>query len=243
MLGGGNLHALLDSTRQKRRPSSSLITPSNDPNPNSRRRINYDIGNMTTQLATLGVLSPSANGEIMEEGLNLNDNATPNDQEQDQEVFVEDKWFIVSPPFGLRWCLDPTCTGRQILATERNIRDHLKSHKNVAFTNDQVANVLKRVEEVARNAREMKSMESSYCYDENTYICYTCMCGKIYPKKSNAVAHCKTSANLCNPSKICSTSAIRLQCGRYVTNSQVQAFLNAPPYSTLNQFLDLRMVL
>ena len=185
MSGGGNLRALLDSTRQKKRPSS-LITPSNDPNPIPRRRINYDIGDMTTQLATSGVLSPSANGEIMvEEGLIMNDKANPNDQE-DQQDFAEDEWFIVSP-FGLR-CLDPTCTGRQILATERNIRDHLKSHKNVAFTNDQVVNVLKRVEEVARNAREMKSMDS-YRYDENTYTCYTCMCGKLYPKKrSNAVA-------------------------------------------------------
>ena len=239
MSGGGNLRALLDSTRQKKRPSS-LITPSNDPNPIPRRRINYDIGDMTTQLATSGVLSPSANGEIMvEEGLIMNDKANPNDQE-DQQDFAEDEWFIVSP-FGLR-CLDPTCTGRQILATERNIRDHLKSHKNVAFTNDQVVNVLKRVEEVARNAREMKSMDS-YRYDENTYTCYTCMCGKIYPKKrSNAVAHCKTSANLCDPSKICSTSAIRLQCGRYVTDSQVEAFLNAPPFTTTNKFLDLKTI-
>ena len=152
MSGGGNLHALLDSTRQKRRPSSSLITPLNDLNPTSRRRINYDIGDMTTQLATSGVLSPSANGEMMmEEG--LNDSTTANNEEdqevfpEDQEVFAEDEWFILSP-FGLR-CLDPTCIRPQILGKDRNIRDHLKSHK-IDFTNDQVANVLKRVEEVAR---------------------------------------------------------------------------------------------
>ncbi len=54
-------------------------------------------------------------------------------------------------------------------------------------------------------------------------------CGKQYPnKRANAVAHCKHSTSeICDPENITTATAIKLRCGRYLTDSQVEAFLNA----------------
>ena len=230
---GGNFHALQSSAEKKR--SSGMITPNDSGLP--RRRLNY-YDPMWEATWLDNAHSPSANDEQMfEGGLNMNDNIL-NQNNRSQDTFGENEWFIVSP-FGL-CCLHPTCNRRQILATDRTIRAHLKSH-NIDFTNDHVQNVLQCVEEQGRTARFTRSMEA-YRYDDKEYISFTCHCGKIFNRRDNAVVHCKNSDNLCDASKIRSTTAIRLQCGRYVTDSQVEAFLNAPPFTTTNKFLDLKTI-
>jgi hypothetical protein len=85
---------------------------------------------------------------------------------------------------------------------------------------------LKRFEDEARNARLMQSMDS-YRMDDKSYTCFTCGCGKQFPnKRANALKHCNKSTNNCDANHIKTTTAIKLRCGRYVTNSQVDEFLN-----------------
>ena len=231
-----NIHDVMLSGNKR----PGLITPHDGALP--KRRIDYQVPTPSFLFtgSTPNETSHSlTDGNNNDNGAMVVDGSNKKTVENNDDILLDDEWFIVSP-FGL-CCCHPTCKKRQITATDRCIRDHLRSH-DIAFTPDLVENVLKRVDEEARNARLLKSMES-YRHDDRTYTCYTCMCGKIYPKKrSNAVAHCKNSANICDPNKIQSTTAMKLQCGRYVTDSQVEAFLNAPPFTTINKFLDLKTV-
>ena len=160
-------------------------------------------------------------------------------QNEDNDNLLEDEdpLFIVSP-LGL-CCRHPNCIRRQIVATDRSIRDHLRSH-DIHGTTVLVQKYLKRVEEEARNARLMQSLEL-YRLDNKLYTCFTCGCGKQFPiKRSNAVAHCNKLTNNCDAVHITTATAIKLRCGRYVTAPQVDSFLNAFIPQKLRNYYSVR---
>ena len=215
MSSDGNIHDIMSSGNKR----PGIITPHDGGLP--KRRIEYAMADTTP--SALGTWSPDD-----DEDTNLRDelNEQANEQETTAEtetendnvlLLDEDALFIVSP-LGL-CCRRPNCTRPQIIATDRSIRDHLRSHK-ITFTHDLVQNFLKRVEDEARNARLMQSMEP-YRMDDHTYTCFTCACGRQFTnKRSNAVAHCNNSTTkICDAVNIKTATAIKLRCGRFVTQS------------------------
>ena len=81
----------------------------------------------------------------------------------------------------------------------------------------------------------------SFCADQVEYSCFLCRCGKQYVgRKENAVRHCKKTG--CRLENIQCTTAIKLQCGRFVTPLQIEDFLNSPPASTNDDLFDFDMV-
>jgi hypothetical protein len=69
-----------------------------------------------------------------------------------------------------------------------------------------------------------------YRQDDKTYIGYACVCGHSFPRKDNAVRHCKTSS--CDDSQLQKIELIKLCCGRYVSQAQVNSFFNEAPHTT-----------
>ncbi len=198
------------SSGNKRPAGVTTITPANDDRSLPKRRIEDAL--MTEE-------------EMTHWSPDNEDNNNNNNNNNDYDTVLIEDLFIVSP-LGL-CCSHPKCIRPQIVASERSIREHLRSHQ-ITYTPDVAKTLMKRVEEEANTARLMQSMEF-YRLDNKTYKCFTCACGKQYPnKRANAVAHCKHSTSeICDPENITTATAIKLRCGRYLTDSQVEAFLNA----------------
>ena len=217
-----NIHAIM-SSGNKRPAGVTTITPAaNDDRSLPKRRIEDALTDEEMTLSTSFTTPWSADNE-------------DNNDEYDT-VLIEDL-FIVSP-LGL-CCSHPNCARPQIVATDRSIRDHLRSHQ-ITFTPDLIQNLLKRVEEEANTARLMQSLEF-YRMDNKIYTCFTCGCGKIFTRRDNAIAHCSNSTTqICVPDHITTATAIKLRCGRYVTDTQAKAFLTAMISKKLRNYKDVR---
>ena len=150
-----------------------------------------------------------------------------------------DNMFTFSP-FGL-CCRRPECRIKpQIEATERSIQIHLKKHAK--STDDyRLPIVLKFLGSFHQEVEKARASGNIDEYRQNNveYKCFTCICGRTFPnKKQNAIRHCKKSG--CDLTNIQNESAIKLRCGRYVTQSQLATFFsNNAPY--INQQFDYDM--
>ena len=137
----------------------------------------------------------------------------------DQELFT-------FSPFGLscRQCAKQV----QIKLDERSIRDHLKKHC-IDSRISTVRSILSKFNEQVDLAKATGTI-TPYQQDDKTYIGYACVCGHSFPRKDNAVRHCKRSS--CDDSLLQKIELIKLCCGRYVSQAQVNSFLNEAPHTT-----------
>ena len=70
-----------------------------------------------------------------------------------------------------------------------------------------------------------------YRSDKNTYIGYSCSCGKVFQlRKDNALCHCRKMN--CDPSKVQTVEFIKLHTGQYVSRVQITSFFNDIPCIT-----------
>ena len=144
--------------------------------------------------------------------------------------------FIFSP-FGL-CCRHHDCRTRpQIQLDEAAIQKHLKKHSQSLndYRLSKVRSIFKSFKDQVDKARSVGNIDE-YRHDNISYTCFTCVCGETFPnRKHNAIRHCKKKG--CDATKIQNIKAIRLRCGRFVTESQIATFFKEPP-SCLNQQFD-----
>jgi DEAD/DEAH box helicase len=125
-------------------------------------------------------------------------------------------------PFGL-YCLHPDCKNRpQIKATERAIQRHLHKHSVPNRKNATTKEILSSFSEETERAKLSKDI-TQYREDNVTYTCFICVCSETFPnRKDNAQRHCRKTG--CDISKLEKHAAMKLKCGRYVTEEQVEIF-------------------
>jgi hypothetical protein len=80
-----------------------------------------------------------------------------------------------------------------------------------------------------------------YRSDQKTYIGCSCLCGTSFLKKANAVRHCKKVG--CDASKLQTVELIKLCCGRYVSQAQINSFFSPPRTTKQFNYPDARAVL
>ena len=109
-------------------------------------------------------------------------------------------------PFGLscRQCEKQV----QIKFDERCIRDHLKKHCMDSRMST-VRSLLLRISEQAIVIKATGTI-NSFRHDEKAYIGYVCVCGQSFPRKDNALRHCKKST--CDDLQLQKVELIRLCC-------------------------------
>ena len=73
-----------------------------------------------------------------------------------------------------------------------------------------------------------------YCNHEKSYRGYSCMCGQVFPRKDNAVRHCNLKH--CDSSKLQRVELMKLCCGRFVSQAQVDALFNNSQPRITQQF-------
>jgi len=129
-------------------------------------------------------------------------------------------------PFGLscRQCAKQV----QIKLDERSIRDHLKKH----CIDSRISTVRSILFEFTKQVDLAKATGTiaPYRQDGITYIGYACVCGHSFPRKDNAVRHCKRLS--CDHSQLRKIELIKLCCGRYVSQAQVNSFFSETPHTT-----------
>ena len=129
-------------------------------------------------------------------------------------------------PFGL--CCRQCEKQIPIKLDERSIRNHLKKHcmdSRMSVVRSILLGFSKQVE-IAKKAGTI----DPYRHDDTTYVGFLCVCGQSFPRKDNAIRHCKTIG--CDDSGLQKINLIKLCCGRYVTQSQVCSFFNEAPRIT-----------
>ena len=126
-------------------------------------------------------------------------------------------------PFGLscRQCEKQV----QIKFDERCIRDHLKKH----CMNSKMSTVRSLLLGFSKRVNIIKATGNidPFRRDDKTYIGCLCVCGQSFPRKDNALRHCKQST--CHDSQLQKVELIRFCCGRYVSHAQVSAFCDLLP--------------
>jgi hypothetical protein len=142
-------------------------------------------------------------------------------------------------PFGLccRQCGEQHHA--KIKLEERSIRDHLKKHhmdsRMTTVRTFVGMDLLKQVQ----IAKESCSIEP-YRSDQKTYSGYSCNCGPVFTRKDNALRHCQKSG--CDALKLQKVELIKLCCGRYVSQAQVD-FLFAPRITKQFNYTEARATL
>ena len=123
-------------------------------------------------------------------------------------------------PFGLCCC---QCEKRvQIKLDKRSIRNHLKKHCMDSRMST-VRSILLRFTEQVNIAKTAGTIDL-FRHDNKTYIGYLCLCGQSFPRKDNALCHCKKLG--CDDSQMQKVELMKLCCGRYVSQAQVSSFFN-----------------
>lgn len=113
---------------------------------------------------------------------------------------------------------------------------HLKKHAR-SIDDYRLPIVMKILESFHQEVDKARSSGNlnEFRHNNEKYMCFTCICGQSFPnKKQNAIRHCKKSG--CDVTKVQKESAIKLRCGRYVTPTQIETFLNEPPARITHQF-------
>ena len=141
-------------------------------------------------------------------------------QEPIQELFI-------FSPFGL--CCRLCKSNVIIQLNKRCISRHLKKHNldsRVAFVRSLHLTFKAKLDFVKASG----SIEL-YRSDKNTYIGYSCSCGKVFQlRKDNALRHCRKMN--CDPSKVQTVEFIKLHTGQYVSRAQITSFFNDIPRIT-----------
>ena len=124
-------------------------------------------------------------------------------------------------PFGLgcRQCQNNST----IQLDERCISRHLKKHG----MDSKVSNIRSIIEEYKKRITAVKASGTiqPYRLDNESYKGWSCVCGhNFYSRKDSANRHCKR--NGCDPKRLQKVNLIKLCCGRYVTQAQIDSFLS-----------------
>ena len=110
---------------------------------------------------------------------------------------------------------------------ERCISRHLKKHG----MDSKVSTVRLVMEEYEKRIRVVKASGTiqPYRLDNKTYEGFSCVCGQnIHARKDSAFRHCKRTG--CDPKRLREVDLIKLRCGRFVTQAQVDnLFINNDP--------------
>jgi hypothetical protein len=136
-------------------------------------------------------------------------------------------------PFGLR------CTSckhqPQLDLDERSIQIHLRKH-GIESKASTVRPVYKYFSLQIQHAQDMGSI-NVFREDHQSYKGFACICGKVFPTwKVNALRHCQRYR--CDVAKLRKVELMKLRCGRYVTDAQVNAFFRREPTAKINQQFD-----
>ena len=129
-------------------------------------------------------------------------------------------------PFGL--CCRLCKLNFSIQLDERCISRHLKKHgmDNRVASVKSLFETFKAQIESAKASRDIKPFRSDDIY----YVGYSCICGQVFQlRKDSAVRHCRKMG--CDASRLKNVELIKLCCGRYVSEAQVDS-LFAPPRIT-----------
>jgi hypothetical protein len=145
------------------------------------------------------------------------------------DVVLTAKDLFIFSPFGL--CCR-TCNTK-IQLDERSIREHLNKHK----IDSRAATVRPLFEGFLSQCEIAKASGTvdNFRVDNVTHTGYACFCGTIFAKKGNIVRHCRQKG--CDKAKIQQVELFKLCCGQYVTQAQVDTFLNDTT-PRINQQLD-----
>jgi hypothetical protein len=127
--------------------------------------------------------------------------------------------FIYSP-FGL--CCSRCKHNIAKKLGKRSIRDHLKKHGMDSKV--ETVQFLFHTFKAKLHAAESLGTIQPYRNDEKSYRGYSCMCGQVYPRKDNAVWLC--NLKYCDSSKLQRVELMKLCCGRFVSQAQVDALFN-----------------
>jgi hypothetical protein len=137
--------------------------------------------------------------------------------------------FIFSP-FGL--CCRKCTKKTQIQLEERPIQRHLAKH----HMDSRLATVRSILEAYVRQCEIIKESGTidSFRVNDATYHGFACLCGNICQRKDNAIRHCENQG--CDISKLKKIELVKLCCGRYVTESQIDTFLKESTAHITKQF-------
>jgi hypothetical protein len=131
-------------------------------------------------------------------------------------------------PFGLgcRQCKNKST----IQLDERCISRHLKKHG----MDSKVSIVRSIIDEYEKRITVVKASGTirPYRLDNDSYKGFSCVCGhNFYARKDSALRHCKRTG--CDPNQLQKVNLIKLCCGRYVTQVQIDTlFSNNDPRIT-----------
>jgi Helicase conserved C-terminal domain len=132
--------------------------------------------------------------------------------------------FLFSP-FGL-CCHHANCKKHpQIKADYRSVQIHLRKHK-LDSRESHVRLILDKYASICHTARVSGTLVS-FQHDNKIYPGYACLCGQVFARRDNATRHCQKIK--CDITKLQKVSLFRFCCGRYVTQSQIDTFLDESP--------------
>ena len=127
--------------------------------------------------------------------------------------------FFGFSPFGLycRVCEHEPTIDLDILRIEVHLRQHGIAAKSAIVVYNHF--IFKIQEAKAKGSIE------DFRADNKTYTAFACVCGCFFPiRKNNALRHCQRKR--CDPEKIQKVESIKLCCGRYVTQTQIDSFFS-----------------
>jgi hypothetical protein len=127
-------------------------------------------------------------------------------------------------PFGL--CCRQCEKGLPIQLDERCIRRHLKTHG----MDSRVATVSSLFKEYKSQLEIVKAAGTiePYRSDTKIYSGFLCACSQSFLTKANAIRHCQRLA--CDVSKLQTVKLIKLFCGQFVTQTQIDTlFIKSQP--------------
>ena len=137
------------------------------------------------------------------------------------DAIMQHQELFTFSPFGLS-CQQ--CTSNfTIQLDKRCISRHLKKHgiDNRVTTVSSLFDMFKAQLDIAMESGIIEPYRSN----NHTYVGYSCICGQTFhSRKDSAIRHCKRLG--CNPSKLQKVELIKLCCGRYVTQAQVDTLFN-----------------
>jgi hypothetical protein len=130
--------------------------------------------------------------------------------------------IFVFSPFGLSCChVDCPCKPL-IQLNHRSVQIHLKKH-GLHCDSSFVKNLVKKYMSMVSDAKKSGQI-NDFRVDEKEYTVFVCDCGVHFTSMRSALRHCRTAG--CNSVNLKPTKTIKLCCGRYVTDLQLDKFFN-----------------
>jgi hypothetical protein len=130
--------------------------------------------------------------------------------------------IFVFSPFGLS-CCHVDCPRKPFIQLEhRSVQMHLKKHglRCDSFFVKKVVNDFMSMVSDAKKSGQI----SDFCADQKEYTGFLCDCGDNFTTMRSALRHCTRTS--CNSVNLKSIKTIKLCCGRYVTELQLDKFFN-----------------